>query len=238
MKAFKNWIIAHKVLSIIIAAVVTVGAATAIVLPIALKHEHTFATEWSQDGENHWHVCTGKDCDEVKDKAAHVYYNACDTTCNICGATRTVGEHVYDHACDPTCNICGETRTIDVVEMEEWYDNVSIKTKTALSGEAGAQYVIKVPYYWGAEIRLYLSDAEGHIGSDGDAWLVANYDIRIFDEEFNELNVDFGEDDATLAYVYILDAEDNDISESWDGKNVYLMFTIKTAGDNFIITLQ
>lgn len=58
MKAFKDWIIAHKLLSIVIAAVVVVGAATAIVLPIALKHEHTFAAEWSQDGENHWHVCT------------------------------------------------------------------------------------------------------------------------------------------------------------------------------------
>lgn len=44
MKAFKDWVIAHKLLSIIIAAVILVGAASAIVLPIALSHKHDFSS--------------------------------------------------------------------------------------------------------------------------------------------------------------------------------------------------
>lgn len=122
MKAFKDWVIAHKLLSIIIAAVILVGAASAIVLPIALSHKHDFSAEWVSDGENHWHACTGKDCDEIKDKAVHTYDNACDTTCNVCGATRTVGEHVYDNACDTTCNVCGATRTASEHVYENAYD--------------------------------------------------------------------------------------------------------------------
>lgn len=84
----------------------------------ACGHEHTFSTDWLQDSENHWHACTEKDCTEVSDKTAHVYDNACDADCNVCGATRTVGEHVYDNACDTDCNICGATRTTKHV-----YDN-------------------------------------------------------------------------------------------------------------------
>lgn len=78
----------------------------------ACAHEHTFVPEWSHDGENHWHACTGEACNETADTAAHVYDNACDATCNVCGATRTVAEHVYTNACDTTCNICEATRTV------------------------------------------------------------------------------------------------------------------------------
>lgn len=66
----------------------------------------------------------------------HTYSNACDTTCNSCGATRTITHnyaaatctkpqtctvcgatsgsalgHTYDNACDATCNTCGSSRT-------------------------------------------------------------------------------------------------------------------------------
>ncbi len=58
-------------------------------------------------------------CGETRTVGAHVYDNACDTTCNICGAVRTVGDHVYDNACDTTCNICGAVRTVG----DHVYDN-------------------------------------------------------------------------------------------------------------------
>ena len=72
---------------------------------------------------------------------SHTYDNTCDTTCNECGATRTI-EHTYssdcdiicnvckyeraalvdhtayDNSCDTTCNDCGAIRTI-----EHTYDN-------------------------------------------------------------------------------------------------------------------
>ncbi|MBQ4324095.1 MAG: bacterial Ig-like domain-containing protein [Clostridia bacterium] len=42
----------------------------------------------------------------------HAYDNACDKSCNVCGATRTVPAHKYDNTCDTTCNECGAERTI------------------------------------------------------------------------------------------------------------------------------
>lgn len=42
---------------------------------------------------------------------SHTYDNACDTTCNKCGATRSTS-HTYDNACDTSCNTCGAARSI------------------------------------------------------------------------------------------------------------------------------
>ena len=56
-------------------------------------HEHRYG-DWSKDGTNHWHECTDADCpnqsESIKDKAAHIYDDDADTTCNICGYVRTV----------------------------------------------------------------------------------------------------------------------------------------------------
>ena len=35
------------------------------------KNGHSFATEWTRDTTDHWHKCAN--CDEISDKAAHVY---------------------------------------------------------------------------------------------------------------------------------------------------------------------
>ena len=56
-------------------------------------HEHRYG-DWSKDGTNHWHECTDAACpnqsESIKDKAAHVYDDDADATCNICGYVRTV----------------------------------------------------------------------------------------------------------------------------------------------------
>lgn len=49
----------------------------------------------------------------------HIYDNACDSTCNECGATRIV-THSYDDSQDPTCNTCGEERVVVHIHV---YDN-------------------------------------------------------------------------------------------------------------------
>ena len=57
------------------------------------SHEHNYG-DWSKDGTNHWHECTDDDCpnreESITDKAAHVYDDDTDTTCNVCGYERTV----------------------------------------------------------------------------------------------------------------------------------------------------
>lgn len=69
----KNWILTHKLLTVILACVIGAGAVCAVVLPITLKHEHKFSAEWTTDENYHWHECIGKKCKKVSDKAAHVF---------------------------------------------------------------------------------------------------------------------------------------------------------------------
>ncbi len=139
-------------------------------------HECEFSTEWSKDATHHWHACIADECDKTADnaehsydssyesdgtshwkvctvcgaeqsKAAHVYDNACDTSCNDCGALRTAEEHSWDegvvtveatHTKDGakkfTCTVCGETKTEAIyftgITFEEWYAAFDINNFT------------------------------------------------------------------------------------------------------------
>ena len=108
-----------------------------VIAPATGHITHTPVDAWSHNETHHWHACVG--CLEQEfEKAEHVYDNACDTDCNVCGYTRTIthsyanewskdenkhwhecsvcgakkeeADHVFDNACDTACNICGATR--------------------------------------------------------------------------------------------------------------------------------
>lgn len=104
-------------------------------------HKCEFSTDWSKDATHHWHACIGEECVEVADKAEHVWDNACDTSCNTCGQTRTT-EHVWnageittkptqakDGVKTYTCTVCSETKTETVpftgLTVDEWNDAFS-----------------------------------------------------------------------------------------------------------------
>ena len=58
-------------------------------------HAHSYNEKtWKMDATYHWHECTASDCTDkpgsIKDRAEHVYENASDTTCKVCGYVRTV----------------------------------------------------------------------------------------------------------------------------------------------------
>lgn len=53
--------------------------------------EHDYATEWSHNGNNHWHECS------------------------VCHDKTDVGEHDYEHAFDSDCNTCGLKRKVTAV---------------------------------------------------------------------------------------------------------------------------
>ena len=69
----KSWILSHKMLAIILACVLGAGVICAVVLPITLAHRHEFSAEWTTDENYHWHKCKGEKCNEVSDKASHVF---------------------------------------------------------------------------------------------------------------------------------------------------------------------
>ena len=125
-------------------------------------HEHSYG-DWSKDGTSHWHECTDIDCpnreESITDKAAHVYTDDTDTTCDVCGYERTVtppshehsygdwrkdgtshwhectdddcpdreesikdkAAHVYTDDADTTCDTCGYERTITPPAHEHRY---------------------------------------------------------------------------------------------------------------------
>ena len=145
--------------------------ATLTVTPPA--HEHSYG-DWSKDGTNHWHECTDAACpnqsESIKDKAAHIYTDDADTTCNVCGYVRTVtppahehrygdwskdgtnhwhectdadcpeqsesikdkAAHIYDNDADTTCNVCGYVRTVtpEIIPVSQITLN---KTETSIS---------------------------------------------------------------------------------------------------------
>ncbi len=78
------------------------------------KEPHSYNTEWSYNGTQHWKECA---CGEQTELAYHQFDNDCDTTCNAgCGYTRTIthqwksaystdnNKHWYE------CEICGEKK--------------------------------------------------------------------------------------------------------------------------------
>lgn len=111
MKQLKNWIIAHKLLSIIIAAVILVGATCAIVLPIALSHKHEFATTWTYDGESHWHACANEGCNVIHDSEAHDFAT---------WSVKTEADYGVDRVETTTCTVCtyNAEKTIEKSSLE------------------------------------------------------------------------------------------------------------------------
>jgi len=49
---------------------------------------HSYETEWSSNGTQHWRECTN--CIDKVDLSNHIYDNDSDSTCNICGYVRMV----------------------------------------------------------------------------------------------------------------------------------------------------
>ena len=69
------------------------------------------------------------------DECNHIYANACDTSCDICGEVRKVGNHVYDYYCDNECNYCGATRSAAHIYYN--WQIVTEPTTTTLGIERG-----------------------------------------------------------------------------------------------------
>ena len=69
------------------------------------SHTHTYSEQWSHNDSEHWRACTGADCDEVIDKAAHAWDNGNITKEPTCTAK---GEKTY------ICTVCSATKTEEI----------------------------------------------------------------------------------------------------------------------------
>ncbi len=66
-------------------------------------------------------LCGDSYTETIPATGAHKYDNDCDTSCNVCGTTRTV-THVYSGACDTSCNVCGNLRLLINAKHTYSYD--------------------------------------------------------------------------------------------------------------------
>lgn len=77
-------------------------------------HTHTYSEQWSYNDTDHWHACTGADCDEVTDKAAHTWDNGTITENPSCTET---GEKTY------TCTVCSATKTEEIARTKHTFSD-------------------------------------------------------------------------------------------------------------------
>ena len=152
-------------LSLLFAAVSAASLASAISLaactPAEDKHEHQWSAEWSSDGANHWHECSG--CDEIQDESAHTWgewevtkeatateAGSRQRECTVCGCTQNEvipatgeqpGEHEHQWAAEwssdetahwHACSGCDEVKDEAAHQWGEWE-----VTKPATETETG-----------------------------------------------------------------------------------------------------
>ncbi len=75
-------------------------------------HTHTYSEQWSHNDSEHWRTCTGANCDEVIDKAAHTWDNGNITKEPTCTAN---GEMTY------TCTVCKATKTEEIATTDHTF---------------------------------------------------------------------------------------------------------------------
>lgn len=140
-------------------SILTVLCALCLCLPCLLLtacgHEHTFSQEWSTSSTEHWHACTGEDCDEVESKGAHIASDwkvdtaaTCGTAgsrhkeCKVCKyvmETETIpatGRHTY---VDGICSVCGnieasKTALVETNGTKKAYDSFVTAVNEAPEG--------------------------------------------------------------------------------------------------------
>ena len=106
----KNWILTHKLLTIILACVIALMLVLSLSVFTACNKDgkHNFSEEWSNNETHHWHACADKGCKEIKDKAEHTWDGGNVT---VEPTTEQKGTMVY------TCTVCRREKTKSIDEL-------------------------------------------------------------------------------------------------------------------------
>ena len=100
------------------------------------KHEHGFSEEWTHDETGHWHACTGENCEEKGEFAAHTW-NA--------GEITTPATFTSDGVKTYTCTVCEKTKTetvtMEYIDVNFVKSDAEVQTKVRFTvAEAGTYY--------------------------------------------------------------------------------------------------
>ena len=137
----------------------------------------------------------------------HKYDNDCDTTCNTCGATRTVGEHNWNHT-SHTCLECGKVAETKTIYFE---NNWSWKTPSVYMYYTGANGTVDFGAFPGTAMTKETNDGVFDVYKivipDYVTAIVFNDGTKA-DTQGHQQSVDLKYADANDGYIY---------SMIWDG---------------------
>ena len=173
----KSWILSHKMLAIILACVLGAGVICAVVLPITLAHRHEFSAEWTTDENYHWHKCKDEKCNEVSDKASHVfdeeivsemyfasnatytaaakYYKSC-----ICGVK---GTETFSHG-SPLSAKANTIAFADGLTLDKPYDGTAVVFDASQVNRYGDGAITIMYKVKGADDNTYIATAPKNVG--------------------------------------------------------------------------
>ncbi len=173
----KSWILSHKMLAIILACVLGAGVICAVVLPITLAHRHEFSAEWTTDENYHWHKCKDEKCNEVSDKASHVfdeeivsemyfasnatytaaakYYKSC-----ICGVK---GTETFSHG-SPLSAKANTIAFADGLTLDKSYDGTAVVFDASQVNRYGDGAITIMYKVKGADDNTYIATAPKNVG--------------------------------------------------------------------------
>ena len=185
----------------------------------ACKHEHEFSTSLTAGDTSHYYVC---ECGEKKDEASHVFDNACDTTCNTCGKTRstshsyattlTAGDTTHYYA----CGTCGDKKD----EVEHVF--AEVKNDTTFVSETDTTATYKKSCTCGK-----LSNETFTVDK-----IVTRFTNMEVEYEYTGGPVDFVFDinsNGAVTYVWYEDGDSTPLSEAPDYPGVFSVY-ISVAG--------
>ena len=173
----KSWILSHKMLAIILACVLGAGVICAVVLPITLAHKHEFSAEWTTDENYHWHKCKDEKCNEVSDKASHVFdekivsemYFASDATYTaaakyykscICGVK---GTETFSHG-SPLSAKANTIAFADGLTLDKPYDGTAVVFDASQVNRYGDGAITIMYKVKGADDNTYIATAPKNVG--------------------------------------------------------------------------
>lgn len=134
-----------KITSVLLILTLCLSSVIALVACSTENHQHSYATEWSQDDEYHWHFCTASDCKDIVDKANHTWDE---------GTVKTPATKDTDGVMAYTCTICGYVK-------EEILLYVAPSTRYSVTEKEWNDFMSNSNYSIAAEIY----DAEGVVAA-------------------------------------------------------------------------
>lgn len=124
-KKIVAWCKTHVWQSAVIGAVTVGVVATAIAVPVALSnkepaHQHTFASDWSSDGEKHWHAATCEHTDVKADEASHVWGE---------WSIKTPATHTSAGVKERECSVCHKVVQEAINPLDHTFDKEVVDNK-------------------------------------------------------------------------------------------------------------